>query len=595
MSESPAPVLTLAVLNSASLTECAALLEGIYEHSSWIARLSAASRPFTSLDHLKLVMVAAVREAQPAAQFALIEAHPQLAGRAMLANSLTAESSAEQSAAGLTHCSADELEALQTLNEAYRERFGFPFLLAVRGPRGAGLSRTEIINTFRRRLNNHPEAERCEALRNIHRIAELRLNERFGFEPVLGNQAWDWAQELGRISEPAFAEQGQLTVTYLTDAHRDCREQLKIWMQQAGFDEVSVDAVGNVIGLYYGAKPDAKRLLTGSHFDTVRNGGKYDGRLGIFVPMICVSQLSLAQCRLPFAIEVIGFAEEEGQRYSATFLGSGALTGQFDFAWLDQTDSAGVTMRAAMHQSGLNPDDIAGIKRNPNNYLGFVEVHIEQGPVLSSADLPLGVVTSINGSVRYQLEVIGQACHAGTTPMGARSDAALVVAELALYAEQCALNAPQVVATMGMFEVPNGSVNVVPGCCRFSLDVRAPTDEARDACEQDILAKLAEICQRRGTTVTRELLVRASAAPCADDWVQRWTDAVQTLGLPDFRMPSGAGHDAMKIHEIMPQAMLFVRGLNDGISHNPLESITSDDADLAVRAFTQLVHRLAQS
>jgi len=333
--------------------------------------------------------------------------------------------------------------------------------------------------------------------------------------------------------------------------------------------------------------------LTGSHYDTVRNGGRYDGRLGILVPMACVRELARAKRRLPFAIEVVGFAEEEGQRYKAVFLGSGALTGHFDPAWLAQRDADGVSMQEAMAQAGLRSADIPSLARDPSRYLGFVEVHIEQGPVLNELDLPLGIVTSINGSVRYLGEVTGMASHAGTTPMGMRRDAACAVAELALYLERRAAAAPNVVGTVGMLEVPSGSINVVPGRCRFSLDIRATADDARDACVRDVVDELARIAERRGVRYTLEETVRAAAAPSAPAWQARWERAVEALGLPVFRMPSGAGHDAMKLHEIMPQAMLFVRGINAGISHNPLEGVTTHDAELAVRAFRHLVDGLA--
>jgi beta-ureidopropionase / N-carbamoyl-L-amino-acid hydrolase len=236
----------------------------------------------------------------------------------------------------------------------------------------------------------------------------------------------------------------------------------------------------------------------------VRNGGKYDGRLGIFVPMACVQKLHAAGKRLPFGIEVVGFAEEEGQRYKATFLGSGALTGHFDPAWLDQKDADGITMREAMQHAGLCIDDIPKLQRDPAQYLGFIEVHIEQGPVLNELNLPLGIVTSINGSVRYLGEVIGMASHAGTTPMDRRRDAAAAVAELILYAEQRAAQDGDSVATVGMLQVPNGSINVVPGACKFSLDMRAPTNAQRDA-----------LAQRRAGQARRLRSASAAAAPHA--------------------------------------------------------------------------------
>ena len=585
--------MTIEQPNNASLADAMRALDGVYEHSPWIAQQALAQRPLRSLTHLKHAMSDCVRTASSDAQLKLIRAHPELAGKAMVSNTLTAESTNEQSKAGLTHCTPDEFERIQQLNADYNARFGFPFILAVRGPRGTGLTKQQIIDTFARRLTNHPDYERAEALRNIHRIAELRLNDKFGAEPTLGNDVWDWHESLAQHSDPGYAEQGQLTVTYLTDAHRACAENIRQRMLECGFDEVGIDAVGNVVGRYHASAPGLRSLLTGSHYDTVRNGGKYDGRLGIFVPMACVRELHRSGKRLSFGIEVVAFAEEEGQRYKATFLGSSALTGHFDFQWLDQKDANGIAMRAAMSHAGLKIEDIPRLKRDPAQYLGFVEVHIEQGPVLNELDLPLGVVTSINGSVRYLCEMTGMASHAGTTPMDRRRDAAAGVAELVLYLEERARIDGDSVGTVGMLNVPGGSINVVPGRCQFSLDLRAPNNAQRDALATDVLASLQRIAERRGLRCTVEESMRAAAAPSAPDWQHRWERAVNALGLPLHRMPSGAGHDAMKLHEIMPQAMLFVRGENAGISHNPLESTTNNDIQLAVDAFSHVLRQLA--
>ena len=213
--------------------------------------------------------------------------------------------------------------------------------------------------------------------------------------------------------------------------------------------------------------------------------------------------------------------------------------------------------------------------------------------MLNALDLPLGIVTSINGSVRYVGQITGMASHAGTTPMTMRRDAAAAAAELVLYTEKRGGAVEDLVATVGMLDVPNGSINVVPGRCRFSLDVRATTNEVRDAAAEDIRNELKAICDRRGLQYTLEETMQADAAPCAPEWRARWESAVEALGLPVFRLPSGAGHDAMMLHRVMPQAMLFLRGLNAGISHNPLESITNDDTELCVRAFQNLLNQLA--
>ncbi|GAB4214549.1 MAG: hypothetical protein Fur007_10960 [Rhodoferax sp.] len=613
--------LTLAQLNRAPADIALQWLDGVYEHSPWIAQAALAQRPFVSLPQLKFSLAQVVSRAPRAAQLSLIRAHPELAGKAMVRQSLTAESTQEQNSAGLTQCSPEEFARLQQLNADYTAKFGWPFILAVRGPRGLGLNRAEIIATFERRLRGHPDFEFQECLRNIHRIAEIRLNDKFGARPALGELVWDWQEQLSQFSESP----DQLTVTYLSDAHRACAAFIAAQMRACGFDSVGIDAVGNVVGRYEGTpslqgahalrpenpqEPDSssvsatsagKTLLTGSHYDTVRNGGKYDGRLGIFVPMACVRTLARAGKRLPFALEVVAFAEEEGQRFKATFLGSGALTGDFDPAWLEQRDAAGVSMQEAMlraglcetHEAGSLLEHIARLKRDPGQYLGFVEVHIEQGPVLNALNLPLGVVTSINASARYQGMVLGMACHAGTTPMQQRADAACAVAEFMLACERRATQDGDSVATVGELHVPNGSVNVVPGLCAFSLDLRAPSNAQRDALQADLLRTLADICAQRKVAYQLTESMRASAAPSAPDWQHRWENAVASLGLPVHRMPSGAGHDAMKLHDIMPQAMLFVRGENAGISHNPLESTTSDDMQLAVDAFMHLLDQLS--
>jgi len=584
--------ITLQQLNQASTDDALKMLDGLYEHSPWIAAKALQQRPFQSLAHLKYAMTQVLDQAGKEAQLGLIRAHPELAGKAMISRTLTTESTHEHSKAGLTDCSAEEFAKIQKLNADYNAKFGWPFILAVRGPRGLGLSKAEIIQTFERRLQGHPDFELQECLRNIHRIVEIRLNDKFGFEPLLGQLVWDWQEQLAQHTDAGYEASGQLTVTYLTDAHRACASQIHNWMKQCGFDEVGIDAVGNVVGRYRPAVDGAAYLLTGSHYDTVRNGGKYDGRLGIFVPMACVQLLAQQQKRLPFGIELVAFAEEEGQRYKATFLGSGALIGDFNKEWLEQLDADGISMKSAMLHAGLQIEDIDRIKRNPADYLGFVEVHIEQGPVLNELHLPLGVVRSINGSVRYICEIEGMASHAGTTPMNRRRDAVSALAELAIYMEQRALQDGDSVATIGQLQVPNGSINVVAGRCVFSMDLRAPTDQQRDRLEKDILNQLDAICERRGIRFKLEQTMRAAAAPSAPAWQAKWEQAVKALGLPLHVRPSGAGHDAMKLHELMPQAMLFVRGENSGISHNPLESTTCDDMQMAVDAFQNLLKQI---
>jgi allantoate deiminase/N-carbamoyl-L-amino-acid hydrolase len=569
---------TLADLNQLDTSAFVDLLRGIYEHSPWIPERAAAQRPFASLAALKLALQEAVSDASEDEQLSLLRAHPELAGKAAIAGELTAESTGEQAASGLDRCSPEEYAALQRLNAAYNHKFGFPFILAVKGPTGKGLTRQAIIATFERRLKHRRQDELNEALRQVHRIAEIRLNALLGVDLAFGPIIMDWAEEIGAISD----DEGGLTCAYMTPAHQRTAARLAEWMRDAGM-EVHIDAAGNVVGRYAAGDPAARTLITGSHYDTVRNGGKYDGRLGILLPIAIVRDLHARGERLPFHLEVIGFAEEEGVRFRSTFLGSRAVTGHFDMALLDQLDADGVTMREALTLAGHDPRQIPSIARIPSSLLGYVEVHIEQGPVLLQKGLPLGVVTAIAGSSRYLVDLLGVASHAGTTPMAMRRDAAAAAAEIVLLVEQRCSNGGSLVGTVGQQQVDNGSVNVVPGRCRLSLDIRAASDAERIAAVKDVMDGIQAICERRGIELSVEQLVDAAAAPCSPRLMDQLGDAVQRAGLPRFDLLSGAGHDAMAMAAVTEVAMLFTRCGNGGISHNPLETMTADDADIAAR------------
>jgi allantoate deiminase/N-carbamoyl-L-amino-acid hydrolase len=579
---------TIRELNELDADAFARALHGIYEHSPWIAARAAAARPFPTVAALKLALQAAVDGASEAEQLSLLRAHPELAGKAAIAGELTLESTGEQASSGLDRCTPDEYARLHALNAQYNERFGFPFILAVKGPTGRGLARQAIVDAFARRLDNALDDERREALRQVHRIAEIRLNALLGVEPSIGLTVMDWCETLGAISD----SDAGLTCAYMTPAHQRTAAAIAGWMRNAGMT-VQVDAVGNVVGRYAAARPGAGTLITGSHYDTVRNGGKYDGRLGILLPIALVGRLHARGERLPYDLEVIAFAEEEGVRYRSTFLGSSAVAGGFDLALLDARDADGIALRDALAAAGHDPAAIPAIARDPATVLGFVEVHIEQGPVLLERGLPLGVVSAIAGSSRYLVELKGVASHAGTTPMGMRRDAAAAAAEIVLLVESRCSGAASLVGTVGQLEVPAGSVNVVPGACRLSLDIRAADDETRLAAVDDILAGISAICARRGIGEKLYKLLEIDAAPCAPRLTNQLETAVERAGLPSFALPSGAGHDAMRMAQLTEVAMLFVRCGNGGISHNPLETMSADDADIAgavmldfLRAFT---------
>jgi hydantoinase/carbamoylase family amidase len=407
-------------------------------------------------------------------------------------------------------------------------------------------------------------------------------------ENAFGRAIVERAKRLAAHSEQPDA----LTVTYLTKAHRAAAAQIAAWMRESGLD-VHVDAVGNVVGRYAAAESDARTLLTGSHFDTVRDGGIFDGRLGILLPIVVLGELHRRGERLPYHVEVVAFAEEEGVRFKSSFLASSALAGAFDMALLDRADADGVTLRAAMRAAGLPGDEtaIAALARDPARLAGYIEVHIEQGPVLLDRGLPLGIVTSIAGSVRMSATVTGVASHAGTTPMPMRRDAAAAAAEMILAVERRCAQAPTLVGTVGIVGVPNGAANVVPGRCEFSIDIRAGDDATRDAAVEDVVRELRAIARRRGVALDLAQTMRVPCAPCSPRLMELLEQCVVRAGAQPLRLPSGAGHDAMILRRVTDVCMLFVRCGDGGISHNPRETMTVEDAELAARVFLDFLRR----
>lgn len=412
----------------------------------------------------------------------------------------------------------------------------------------------------------------------------------------LGQSILDRAEALAQFSDM----EGGLTCAFLTPAHRSAQALLAQWMEAAGM-QVRIDAIGNVIGRYAAdpaAGGDARVLMTGSHFDTVRNGGRYDGRLGILLPIAVVGALNEAGIRLPYHLDVVGFAEEEGLRFKTSFLASSVLAGRFDPALLVRTDADGITMREALAASDLPGNgELAALQAaavDPTTLLGFVEVHIEQGPVLLDKGLPLGVVTQIAGSSRFQVRVEGQASHAGTTPMGMRRDAAAGAAEMILLVESRCSAVPTLVGTAGQLQVPDGSSNVIPAACTFSMDIRAGEDGIREAAIADIVAGIQQIAARRGLSAQVDRVKPVDNAPCARWLMDQFGAVLRKRGLRAFELPSGAGHDAMMMQRITDVAMLFVRCGNGGISHNPLETITAEDAQLAAEVFVDFLRHFQQ-
>lgn len=404
----------------------------------------------------------------------------------------------------------------------------------------------------------------------------------------LARQTTKRLDALAQISEEA----GKLTRTFASPAMRKANELVGSWMREAGMS-VRTDAIGNLIGHYPAATPDGKILLLGSHLDTVRDAGKFDGPLGVLVALACVQHLHETKTRLPFAVEVVGFADEEGVRYQSTYLGSRALAGTFNVEDLKRKDTRGVTMAEAIREFGGNPDGIASAKVDPQRLIGYAEVHIEQGPVLERKNLAVGVVSAIAGQTRARISFTGEAGHAGTVPMNLRRDALCAAAEFILAIEALAQNRGGLVATVGEIAALPGATNVIPGEARLSLDLRHPDDAVRDQAAAELQKRAEEIAAERGVTVKWETSHQNRAVICDRRLTTLMENAVKRHQPEAPLLASGAGHDAAALAVICPVTMLFVR-CKLGISHNPAELATESDVAEAVEVMNDFLAQLAK-
>ena len=395
----------------------------------------------------------------------------------------------------------------------------------------------------------------------------------------------EWLDELAECSE----DPAELTRRYLTPEHAQAAGIVMRRMREAGMS-ARLDAVGNVVGHFPGRRSGARRLILGSHLDTVRNAGKFDGTLGVMLPVACLRSLNEQGRRLDYPVDVIAFGDEEGVRFQATLLGSRAVAGNLDAATLQAVDEDGVHMYEAMRAFGLDPDAVADAGYVRDDVAAYVEVHIEQGPVLEAEDLPVGVVTSIAGAVRLRVEVMGRAGHAGTVPMNLRRDALAAASEAVVAVERTCLEIPGTVGTVGMLRTVSGAVNVIPGVVEFTIDVRGESDDLRRAALDRIDKAFAEIASRRGVHFDRVPTHEVGARRCSPRLVRRLGEAIEAEGFDVRRLPSGAGHDAMAMADLTEVGMLFVR-CKEGISHHPAESMTTADAEAAARVLLRFLDR----
>ena len=371
----------------------------------------------------------------------------------------------------------------------------------------------------------------------------------------------------------------QITRTYLSEQHKQAGEYLIGLMRRAGMT-AGFDALGNIVGRYEAADPNAPVVMTGSHQDSVRNAGKYDGLFGILTAIACVKDLHDRGKRLPYTLEVVGFGDEEGVRFGATLIGSKAMAGSFEPAWLDKADDKGVTMRQALTAFGGNPDGWPDVDRRGKNVVAYVESHIEQGPVLLNEGLAVGVVTAIAGASRLRVRVTGLAGHAGTVPMGSRQDALTAASEMVLFVEKYCEGKTGLVGTVGKMTVLPGAINVIPQDVEFTIDVRSGDDALRREAVAAFQSGFEDIAKRRKVTVNAAPFYAANAAPCDPALQEAFAQAIAAHGIKVRHLPSGAGHDAMVFPAVAPTAMLFVRCGNNGISHHPDETMTAEDAEI---------------
>ena len=396
-------------------------------------------------------------------------------------------------------------------------------------------------------------------------------------------------EALATLSESSDA----LTRRFATPQHRAANDLAATWMRDAGMS-VSEDDIGNVTGRYEALTPGAPAIMIGSHLETVVNAGRFDGMLGVLCGIACVEQLARQQIRLPVAIEVVGFADEEGVRYHSTYLGSKAITGAFPAENLDLLDADGISMRDALMNFGKKPELIEAAKRKPDDIAAFLEIHIEQGPVLERENLPLGVVSSISGATRMRVSLHGEAGHAGTVPMNLRRDALCAAAEAIVAIETVCSGQPGLVGTVGSVNALPGASNVIPGEVEFSVDVRAPIDSDREKAVDLIQQEIRQSAAKRNVEAAINILHNEPSICCDNAIVDALSEVVEKHCGSALQLPSGAGHDAAAMAEFTRAGMLFVR-CKGGISHNPAESVTPEDADAAVVALVDAVKSLANS
>lgn len=404
---------------------------------------------------------------------------------------------------------------------------------------------------------------------------------------ILGERIMALSEAAARHTEPGPG----ITRVLGSPQHQAVLRDLEQWMRAAGLT-TELDGAGNLVGRTVPV-PGAKTLIIGSHQDTVRQGGRYDGMLGILLPLVVLEDLHQRGVRLPVNVELIAFSDEEGTRFSSTLVGSSAIAGCFDPALLKTTDHSGATLASALRDLGADPDTIPSLGRDAKQVTGFLEVHIEQGPLLESLNLPVGVVTAITGIERHRVRVTGQAGHAGTTPMHLRRDALVAATEVVRAVDELCRRTDDLVGVVGELSVTPNAVNVIPSAVELTIELRSPVSDIRRRARDDLFAGLTRRLQASPCQWHHERVYEQSEVACAPRLQDRLAHSIETLGYPVHYLFSGAGHDGLAMDKLTDVGMLFVR-CRDGLSHHPDEAITTEDAEIAARVLSHCLQHFEE-
>jgi len=577
-------------LNSLPHADAVKFLSGLYEHSDWIVDQALSERPFTTIVALESALKLAVDQASINQKLALICAHPPLTGKAKIDPSLAADSQSEQSLVGLDRCSPEQFVMLNELNQAYTLKFGWPFILAVKGPRGNGLSRQAIIDTLRQRIQNSALLERQECLGQIHRIAQLRLRERLGIEPSRGRRVQRDCESLTRSRKSP----DQSVDTRVSGADQARSQYLCELFLDAGFDSAHIDARGNAIGRYHPAHGAGPYLLTGSSHETANGEDAHEGYLGVTVPIEVVRGLKKKGLRLNLGLEVVALSEANGVPVFNEYLDLLEPAAMIRASALCTTDVQGIGVHQMLSEIDREGDGfvVHAIRRDPSDYWGFVGVRVEQGSVLKDRGLALGLESLKTAQLRLRVRLSGRSCQSDTNPMDLSPQMASATAAIVSAIGALAKDRPHCAIAVSELFMPEDPIDRLSAQCTLLLDVQAASEATCAALAKDVMVGLESVCKEWGLEPEAIESLQAPTALGAVVFRSAWSKVTSQLGLEALYLPIESRPSAQKMNFRLPQAFLVLRRESHRTSNDPLDSITSEDLDLAVFAFEKLCFEL---